>query len=98
MEVPTALLERAIASASTGKTAVEHTGLLNYVRSQSDTFDSRVRILIDSTLADQLAKPDERLATRVRVYDLDDPRTAMIRSKIKGFQTDVHSILLALPQ
>jgi class 3 adenylate cyclase len=56
VDVPTALLQRAITSASTGKSAVEHTELVNYLRSQSDTFDHRARILIESTLAGRLAK------------------------------------------
>jgi hypothetical protein len=50
------LLQRAITSTSTGKSAVEHTELVNYLRSQSDTFDNRVCILIESTVAGRLAK------------------------------------------
>jgi hypothetical protein len=55
-DVPTAFLQRAITSASTGKSAVEHTELVNYLRSQSYIFDNRARILIESTLAGRLAK------------------------------------------
>jgi hypothetical protein len=99
VDIPTALLQRAINSVSTGKGVVEHSELLNYLRSRSHTFDSQARILIESALAARLlAKPDERPVTRVRVYDLDDPRAAVIRSKIKGLQTDAHFILLTLQQ
>jgi hypothetical protein len=98
VDIPTALLQRAITSASTGKSVVEHTELMNYLRSQSDTFDNRARILVESTLAGRLAKPDERPVIRVRVYDLDDPRAAIIRSKIKGIQPDAHLILLTAQQ
>jgi hypothetical protein len=98
VDVPTTLLQRAIASASAGKSVVEHIELMNYLRSQSDTFDNRARVLIESTLAGRLAKPDERPVIRVRVYDLDDPRAANIRSKIKPPEADAHLILLTLKQ
>jgi hypothetical protein len=97
VDIPTATLQRAIGSVSTGKMAVEHTELLNYLGSLGDAFDSGVRILIESTLVGRLANPDERPITRVRVYDLDDPRAAIIRSKIEGLQAKAHFILFALP-
>ncbi len=99
VDVPTGLLQRAIASASTNKAVVEHSDLMNYLRSQNDAFDNQVRILIDSTLADSLSgKRDEPHSIRVRVYDLDDPRTATIRRKIKALQAEAHFILLTLRQ
>jgi hypothetical protein len=97
VDIPTALLGRAITSVSTGKGVVEHAELLHYLRSQGDVFDNRARILIESTLANRiLGKQEERPLTRVRVYDLDDPHAAIIRSKIKGLQTDAHFVLLTL--
>jgi hypothetical protein len=56
VDVPTALLQRAIASASTDKGVVAHAELLNYLRSQGDTFDNRARILIESTLVGRSRK------------------------------------------
>jgi hypothetical protein len=98
VDLPTALLQRAITAGTKDKRLLDHTELLSSLRSQGDTFDSRVRILIESTLVGHLAKPDERPFTRVRVYDLDDPRAASIRSKIKALQPDAHYILLTFKQ
>ena len=56
VDVPTALLRRAITSASTNKGDVEHSELMNYLRAQNDEFDNQARILIDSALADSLSE------------------------------------------
>ena len=99
IDIPTALLRNAITSISAHKGDVEHSELMNYLRAQSDAFDNQARILIDSALADSLSgKPDERNSIQVRVYDLDDPRAATIRSKIKTLQAGAHFILLTLTQ
>jgi len=95
VDVPTALLQRAITSASTNKGDVEYSELMNYLRAQNDAFDNRARILIDSTLAYNLSgKPEERINIQIRVYDLDDPHAATIRSKIQKLPADAHFILL----
>jgi hypothetical protein len=39
-----------------------------------------------------------RIGRQVRVYDLDDLRTANIRGKIKPLEADAHLILLTLKQ
>jgi 5-methylcytosine-specific restriction endonuclease McrBC regulatory subunit McrC len=68
---------------------------MNYLRAQNDAFDNRARILIDSTLAYNLSgKPEERINIQIRVYDLDDPHAATIRSKIQKLPADAHFILL----
>jgi hypothetical protein len=78
---------------------VERSGLMNYLRARNDEFNNQARILIDSALADRLSeKPDERNSIQVRVYDLDDPRSAAIRSKVNPLRADGHSILLTLRQ
>jgi hypothetical protein len=51
-DVPTALLQRAITSVSTGKSAVEHTELVNYLRSRH----LRQPSAYFATLAGRLAK------------------------------------------
>jgi hypothetical protein len=95
VEVPTALLRRAITSASMNKGVIEHSELMNYLRARNDAFDNRARILIDSALADSLLeKPNEPINVTIRVYDLDDPRAATIRGKIKAPQANAHFILL----
>jgi len=97
IDIPTALLRKAITGVSAHKGDVEHTELMNYLHAQNGTLDNRAGILIDSALAESLSgKPDERNSIRVRVYDLDDLRAANIRSKIKPLQGDGHFILLTL--
>jgi hypothetical protein len=84
IDIPTALLRNAIRSASNHKEGVEHSELINYLRTQSDTFDSRARVLIDSELAKSLSGTlGERNSIVVRVYDLDNQRAANIRTKVK---------------
>ena len=93
------MVQRAITSASINKGVVEHSELMNYLRTQNDAFDNQARILIDSALADSLfKKPNERNSIQARVYDLDDLRAAPIRRQIKKLQADAHFILLTLRQ
>jgi hypothetical protein len=95
--VPTALLRRAITSASTDKAVIEHSELTKYLRAQNDAFNNRARILIDSALADSvLEQSNERANIQIRVYDLDDPRAAIIRSKVQVLPAVAHAILLTL--
>jgi hypothetical protein len=95
IDIPTALLRNAINSISAHR--FERSELLNYLHEQNDAFNNQAHILIDSALAESLsAKPDERNSIQVRVYDLDDPRAANIRSKIKMLQVDARFILLTL--
>jgi hypothetical protein len=97
IDIPTGLLQRAIASAGNNKGVVEHSELMNYLRAQNDTFDNQARILIDAALADSLSeKSSQRNFIQVRAYDLDDKRTATIRGKIRPPQADGHFILLTL--
>jgi hypothetical protein len=95
IDIPTALLQHAITSASTNKGAVEHSELMNFLRAQNDAYNKQGRILIDSALADKLSKnSDQHGSIQVRVYDLDDLRAANIRSKIKPLPADAHFLLL----
>jgi hypothetical protein len=97
IDIPTALLRRAITSATTNKGDAEYTELMNYLRAQNEAFDNRARILVDSALADSLLKnKNESTNIQIRVYDLDDLRAASIRSKILTLQVDAHAILLTL--
>jgi hypothetical protein len=97
ISIPTALLRRAITSASNNKGAVEHTGLMNFLHAQNDTYNNQARISIDSALADRLSKKlDQRDRTEVRVYDLDDLRAGNIRSKINPPPIDAHFLFLTL--
>jgi hypothetical protein len=97
VDVPTVLLQRAITSAST-KGVVAYFELMDYLLAQSNKFDYRAHILIDSKLADSFGKPQERKIVQIRVYDLDDPRAAIIRNEIKGLPAEAHFMLLTLGQ
>jgi hypothetical protein len=97
IDIPTALLRNAINSISAHRGNVERSELMNYLREHNVVFDNQAHILIDSALADSLSGiPDERNSIQVRVYDLDDPRAANIRSKIKMLHADLRFILLTL--
>jgi hypothetical protein len=97
VEVPTALLRHAISGASAGKQSVEHSELMKYLRAQNESFDSRARLLIDSVLADRVSEDAAGLtSTQIRAYDLNDPTTATIRSKIPTLPVDARAILLTL--
>jgi hypothetical protein len=95
INIPTVLLQRAIASASNNKGVAEHSELMNFLHAQNDTYNNQARVLIDSALADSLLGRTEGL-TEVRVYDLDDLRSANIRSKIKPYPEDGHFLFLSV--
>jgi hypothetical protein len=91
------LLQRAIASASNDQAAAEHSELMKYLREQNDAYNENARILIDSTLGDELSKDSSlRDSIQVRVYDLDDPRAAEIRRRIKQCPADAQCLLLTV--
>jgi hypothetical protein len=97
IDIPIALLQRAISSASNNKGAAEYPELINYLHAQSDAFNGEMRILIDTALAEKLSRDlDQHGSIPVRVYDLDDSRAANIRGKIKPVQADSHLVLLTL--
>jgi hypothetical protein len=99
IDIPTNLLQRAIASASNNKEAVEHSELMNFLRAQNNAYNSHSRVLIDSALADSVSKKsDQRDSTNVRVYDLGDPRAGNIRSKIEPPPEDAHVLFLTVRQ
>lgn len=97
VNIQTALLKRAIASASNDKGAAEHSELMNFLRAQNDAYNNQAHILIDSALADNLSsKLDQRDSKEVRVYDLDDLRAANIRGRIKPLLADAHFLFLTV--
>jgi hypothetical protein len=97
MEIPTALLRRAINGASTDKGGLEYSELMSYLRAQNQSFHRQARIVIDSALAEIASENvPERTSTPTRVFNLDDPNAAAIRSKIRTLPADAHAILLTL--
>ena len=97
LEVPTALLRRAISGASTDKGKLEYSELMSYLLAQDDSFDRQARIIIDSTLAEIVSEnAPERTSTPTRIFNLDDPNAATIRSEVRVLPPDAHAILLTL--
>jgi hypothetical protein len=97
LEVPAALLRRAIDSVMTDKSETEYSELMGYLRAKDDRLDGRSVILIDIALADRVPeKTTEQTSIQIRAYNLDSPLAAAIRNKIKIPQTEKHSILLTL--
>jgi hypothetical protein len=97
MEVPTALLRRAINGASTDKGQLEYSELMSYLRGKDESFDRPARIIIDSALADIVPENvPEHVITQIRVYNLDHLGASAIRSKIRRLSADAHAIFLTL--
>ena len=97
LEVPTALLRRAINGVSLDKQSIEHSELITSLRAQNQSFDSEALILIDSALTGSISENVPELTnTKIRVYDLNDPSAVAIRSKIRTLPADAHAILLTL--
>ena len=71
---------------------------MDYLLAHSNKFDYRAHILIDSKLTDSLSGKTQDGNVQIRVYDLDDPRAALIRNKIKGLPAEAHFMLLTLGQ
>ena len=95
IDIPIALLQRAITDASNNKGAAEYSELINHLPGQSNAFKGQAHILIDSELADKLSKnSDQPGSIQVRVYDLDNSGAANIRGKIKPLPTGAHFLLL----
>jgi len=97
INVPTALLQRAIRSSANDEGAAEHPELMSFLHAQNDTYNDQARILIDSALADSLQGATEGV-TKIRVYDLDDPRDANIRSAIRPPPEEGHFLFLSVSE
>lgn len=95
VKVPTVLLQRAITSASNNKGSAEYAELIDFLHAQNGAYNNDARILIDSALADRVLGSTEGF-TEVRVYDLDDPWAAEIRSKIEPRPQGGHFLFLSV--
>jgi hypothetical protein len=98
LEVPIGVLRHAIEATSDDKKSSNNSELLRALRAQSPSIDGRSIVLIDSMLADDIARdaaPDVTSA-QVRVFNLDDPNLSDLRSKLRSLPPDAHAILLSL--
>ena len=95
IDVPIALLRRAIDSAATDKTSGAASELATYLNAVNDSLDIRTRILIDREFANNLSKNGNQSENiSVRSYDLEDQRAAEIRGAIPALQSGERSVLL----
>ena len=95
LEMPIALLQRAINGASSDKGILEYSELMSYLRAQGVSIDKQSRIAIDDVLVGSVSENlPERTTIQIRVFDLDDPRAATIRSKIQPLPANAKAILL----
>ena len=83
IDIPLDVLRRTIMSTRTADRAAAVPQLMTYLPRLGNAADARIQILIDSVLADRLdGEWRTRSVASIRVYDLDDPRTATIRRSI----------------
>lgn len=83
VDIPLDVLRRTIVSTRAADRAAAASQLMTYLPRPGNAADTRVQILIDSVLADRLDGDwRTRSVASIRIYDLDDPRTATIRRSI----------------
>jgi len=80
VEIPTGLLKDLVATTDQSKSSTSRR-IERYVLGTGETTDRPVRVIVDSSLKQRIDTADrDRLP--VRVYDLNDPRSADIRSLV----------------
>ena len=80
VEMPTALLKDLVATTGQPKSATSRE-IERYVLGTGETADRPVRVIVDSSLKQRIDTAD-RDRMLVRVYDLNDPRSADVRSLV----------------
>ena len=80
VEMPTGLLKELVAATGKPRSATSRE-IERYVLGTGESADRSIRLIVDSSLKQRLDTAD-RDRTLVRVYDLDDPRSADVRSLI----------------
>jgi hypothetical protein len=93
VEVPTALLKDLV-SATPPKEATSRE-IERYVLGSGGTTDRPVRLIVDSALRQRLETAD-RDRTLVRIYDLNDPRSADIRNLVRLPASNESAFLLTV--
>ena len=83
VEVPADLVRRTIAETYSATPSIDHALWATFLPAGSETSASRTQVLVDNTLQDRLGGEwKTRSVFPVRIYDLDDPRWASIRSQV----------------
>lgn len=99
IDIPTALLQRAISSASNDGGVDVHSEFMNFLQAHNVKYNNRAGIFIDYALADNLGKQlHQGNSTQVRVYDLEDLQAVRIISKARPLPADAHFLFLTIGQ
>lgn len=97
IDIPGDLMRRAVVNSSGADRTAIASELMSYLPLPANPATRRVQILIDSTLTERLfGEWRTRAVLPLRVYDLDDARTAAIRSAIRTQAADGAMILLTV--
>ena len=80
IEMPTGLLKELVATTGQAKRATSRE-IERYVLGAGETADNPIQVIVDSSLKQQLDTTD-RDRMLVRVYDLNDPRSANLKSLV----------------
>ena len=82
VEIPTELLKQLIASAAKGEADTIRPQNLSFLESSTPNNGAPMRVVVDAALAAKVNSVPGRDRTIVRVYDLQDPQTADVRSTL----------------
>ncbi len=95
VEVPTGILRNLVATA--GQPAVAAPREIEaYLPLGADRGKGPLRVVVDTALKDKVETSGDRDRLPVRIYDLNDPRVANVRSAITGIPDNARSYLLTL--
>ncbi len=96
IDVPAEVMRRALMGAGADR-ATAAALLMSFLPLPAEPAGKSVRILIDSALAERLSSEwRTRSVAPIRVYDLDDPRAAAIRSTVSAQATAGTLVLLTV--
>lgn len=82
VEIPTGLLKQLIASAAKGEADTIRPQDLLFLENSTPNNGAPMRVVVDAALAAKVNSVSGRDRTIVRVYDLQDPQTADVRSTL----------------
>ncbi|MFZ5784127.1 MAG: hypothetical protein ACOY4R_28365 [Pseudomonadota bacterium] len=95
VELPAALLRTLLGSTGTPQAGAVRQ-IEPYLPGARTAGERPLRILVDAVLRDRLARDDGDSSVAVRIYDLDDPRSAAIRTLVGPSSDRDHVYLLTV--
>jgi hypothetical protein len=95
VEVPIGILRNLVATSGqpTGAASRE---IEPYLPAGADSGKKPLRVIVDSALKDRVETSGERDRLPVRIYDLNDPRVANVRSAIPDIPGNARPYLLTM--